>query len=131
MRSRKKLFIATAIIEVGAGLSLVSVPAVAIWLLLGIRGPSLEALIVGRIGGAGLVAIGVASWLARDDRGSRAQHALLWGMLVYNVGACTVLAYVGSMLPTVGVALWPAVLLHAFMTTWCAVNLYTISSIDT
>jgi len=130
MRSRKKLFIATAIIEVGAGLSLLSVPAVAIWLLLGVRQPSLEALIVSRIGGAGLLAIGVACWLARGDRGSRAQHGLSWGMLIYNVSACAMLAYVGSMLPTIGVVLWPAVILHAVMTTWCAVNLYTISPID-
>ena len=130
MRSRKKLFIATAIIEVGAGLSLLSVPAVAIWLLLGVGQPSLEALIVGRIGGAGLLAIGVACWLARGDRGSRAQHGLSWGMLIYNVGACAMLAYVGSMLPTIGFVLWPAVILHAVMTTWCAVNLYTNSPID-
>jgi hypothetical protein len=77
---------------------------------------------VGRIGGAGLLAIGVACWLARDDSGSRAQHSLLWGMLVYNVGACAILAYVGSMLPTVGVALWPGVIVHAAMATWCAMN---------
>ena len=130
MRSRKKLFIATAIIEVGAGLSLVSVPAVAMWLLLGVREPSLEALIMGRIGGAGLLAIGVACWLARGDRGSLAQHGLSWGMLIYNVGACAMLAYVGSMLPTIGFVLWPGVILHAVMMTWCAVNLRTISPVD-
>lgn len=122
---RRTLFIATALIEVGAGLVLVSVPAAAMWLLFGVREPSIEALIVGRIGGASLIAIGVACWLARDDRGSRSQQGLLWGMLAYNVGACAVLAYVGSMLPTVGVALWPGAVLHALMTTWCAVNLRT------
>lgn len=58
-----------------------------IWLLFGVGEPSPEALIVGRVGGAGLLAIGVASWLALDDRDSRSQHGLLWGMLIYNVGA--------------------------------------------
>ena len=111
---------ATALIEVGAGMSLVSVPALAIGLLLGVREPSREALVVGRVGGAGLLAIGVACWLARDDRGSRSQRGLLWAMLVYNVGACTVLTYAGSMLSLAGVALWPAVGLHALMTVWCA-----------
>jgi hypothetical protein len=82
---------------------------------------------VGRIGGAGLLAIGVACWFARGDRGSCAQHGLSWGMLIYNVCACAMLAYFGSMLPTIGLVLWPAVILHAAMTTWCAVNLYTIS----
>jgi hypothetical protein len=123
MRSQGMLFTATALIEVGAGLSLVSLPTLAIWLLLGVREPSPEALIVGRVGGAGLLAIGVACWLARGDRGSRSQHGLLWAMLVYNVGACTVLAFAGSMLPMAGVALWPGVGLHAVMTIWCALNL--------
>jgi hypothetical protein len=125
MRSQGKLFIATAIIEVGAGLSLVSLPALAIGLLLGVREPSPEALIVGRVGGAALLAIGVACWLARDDRGGRSQHGLLWGMLIYNVGACAVLTFAGSMLRMAGVALWPGVVLHAAMAIWCAVNLRT------
>jgi hypothetical protein len=85
--------------------------------------PSPEALIVGRVGGAGLVAIGVACWLARDDRSSRSQHGLLWGVLIYNVGTCIVLAFAGLTLRMDGVALWPVVLLHAVMTIWCAANL--------
>jgi hypothetical protein len=125
MRSQGKLFIATAIIEVGAGLSLVSLPALVIGLLLGVREPSPEALIVGRVGAAALLAIGVACWLARDDRGGRSQHGLLWGMLIYNVGACAVLTFAGSMLRMAGVALWPGVILHAAMAIWCAVNLRT------
>ena len=80
---------------------------------------------IGRVGGAGLLAIGVACWFARDDSGSRAQHGLLWAMLVYNVGACAVLAFAGSASAssTAGIALWPGVALHAGMTSWCALNL--------
>jgi len=123
MRSQEKLFIATALIEFGAGLSLVCLPALAIWFLLGVREPSPEALIVGRIGGSGLLAIGVACWLSRDDHGSRSQQGLLWGVLIYNFGACVVLAIAGSMMRMSGVALWPAVVLHAAMMIWCAVNI--------
>jgi hypothetical protein len=123
MRSHGMLFTATALMEAGAGLSLLSVPALAIWVLLGVRAPSPEALIVSRVCGAGLLAIGVACWLARDDDGSRSQHGLLWAMLVYNVGACTVLAFAGSLSSMAGVALWPGVGLHAVMTIWCALNL--------
>lgn len=125
MRSRKKLFIATAIIEVGAGLSLIIVPALVMWLLLAVREPSPEALIVGRVGGAGLLAIGIACWLACNDRDTRTQDGLLCGMLIYNVCVCAVLAYARSMLSMAGVALWPGVVLHAVMTSWCAVNLRT------
>jgi hypothetical protein len=120
MRSQGKLFIATALIEVGAGLSLLCLPAMAIWFLLGVGEPSPEAIIVGRVGGAGLLAIGVACWLARDDSDSRSQHGLLWGMIIYNVGACVVLAIAGSMRMS-GIAMWPAVVLHAAMTIWCGV----------
>jgi hypothetical protein len=130
MRSQRILFLATALIEVGAGLALVVLPALVIGLLLGVREPSPEALAVGRLGGAGLLAIGLACWLARDDRGSRSQHGLLWAMLVYNVGACGVLGFAGSMLSMAGVALWPGVGLHAFMTIWCALDLRASGQID-
>ena len=123
MRTQKMLFTAAALIEVGAGLSLVGLPAVAIWLLLGVGGPSPEALIVSRVCGAGLLAIGVACWLARGDGGSRSQHGLLWAMLIYNVGVSIVLAFAGLKLQMAGDALWPGVGLHAVMTSWCALNL--------
>src|SRR6476619_6129812 len=87
MRSQEKLFTASVLIEVAAGLPMVSLPALALWLLLGVREPSPEALIASRLGGAGLLAIS------------------------------------GSMLRMAGVALWPAVALHAVMTIWCALKL--------
>jgi len=96
MRFRRKLFIATAFIEVGAGVALMSVPALVIWLVLAVRDPSPEALVIGRVGGAALLAIGLECWLARDDRDNRAQRALLFGAFVYNLGACAVFAYAGS-----------------------------------
>jgi len=123
MRSQGKLFIATALIEGCTGLSLVSLPALVIWLLLGVEKPSPEALIVGRVSGASLLAIGVACWLAHSDCGSRSQYGLLWGMLIYNVGACVVLAFAGAMMRMSGVALWPTVVLHAVLTIWCAAYL--------
>ena len=123
MRSLGKLFVATTLLEVGAGLCLVGVPAFAIWFLLDVREPSAEALIMSRVGGAGLVAIGVACWLARDDRGSRSRHGLLCGVLLYNVGASVVLAFAGLTSRMDGVALWPAVAPHTVMTIWCAANL--------
>jgi hypothetical protein len=123
MRSGKMLFITNALLEVGTGLSLVSVPALVIRLLFGVGEPSPEALLVGRLCGAALLAIGIACWLARDDRGSRSQRGLLWAMLVYNIGACGVFALAGSTLPVAGVALWPAVGAHAVLAIWCALSL--------
>ena len=119
-RTRKTLFAAAAFIEAGAGLTLVGLPALGIWLLLGVRGPSAEALIAGRVCGAAMLAIGVACWFARDDRGSPSQRGLLWAMLVYNIGVCAVLAFAGLVSQMDGVGLWPVVGLHGVMTIWCA-----------
>ena len=123
MGSQRKLFTASALIEAAAGLPMVLLPALALWVLLGVREPSREALIASRIGGAAVLAITVACWIGRDDRGSSSQHGLLWALLLYNVGAFTVLAISGAMLQMAGIALWPAVGLHAVMTIWCALNL--------
>ena len=104
-------------------MALMSVPALVIWLVLAVRDPSPEALVIGRIGSAALLAIGVVCWLARDDRDTVAQRALVFGAFVYNLGACAVFVYAGVILSMAGVALWPAVVLHAVMTIWCAANL--------
>ena len=123
MRSRGKLLIATTIIEVGAGLCLLMAPALATWLLSRVREPSPEAVLLGRIAGAGLCALGAACWIARDDQSSRSQLGLLWGMLFYNVTVCAALAFGGMTTSSVGLLLWPGVVLHATMTAWCVWNL--------
>jgi hypothetical protein len=123
MRSHAGLFVATALLEAGAGLALLGAPALVAWLLLGVRTPSPEAVLLGRIAGAALLAIGMMCWLARSDRGSPAGAALLRGLVVYNAGACAVLVLAGVASSTVGVALWPFVGFHAVMTLWCVLRL--------
>ena len=39
-------------------------------------------------------------------------------MVLYNFGAVVTLCTVAVQLQPVGVALWPAIVLHAVMTTW-------------
>ena len=119
MRSRTLLLIVTALVELGAGLTLLVAPSLATWLLLGIERPTAEALVVGEVCGAGLLAISVACWSARSDRGSASQRGLLWGVLVYDVGAAAVLGYAGMTLQSIGVGLWPAVALHTGLAIWC------------
>ena len=108
----------TAIIETATGLGLIAVPAIVVRLLLGaeISGASIS---LGRVAGAALLALGIACWLARDDSQSRAARGLVVAMLMYNIVATAVLAFAGIGLGLHGVALWPAVVLHAAMAVWC------------
>ena len=112
----------TAIIEAATGLALIAVPAIVVRLLLGaeISGASIP---LGRVAGAALLALGVACWLARDDTQSRTARGLVVAMLMYNIVATAVLAFAGIGLGLHGVALWPAVVLHAVMAIWCIVCL--------
>lgn len=116
--SKKPLLIATAVIEVGAGLALLVSPAAVAWLLLGTALETPAGLTVGRVAGAALLSLGVACWVARQDRG-RPRTGMVAAMLLYNTAAVAVLAVAGIGSELVGVALWPAVGLHAAMAVWC------------
>jgi len=113
----------TAIIEAATGLGLMAVPSVVARLLLDSPLDTSAAVMLGRIAGAALLALGVACWLARDDTQSRAARGLVVAMLMYNIPATAVLAFAGIALGLHGVALWPAVALHAVMAVWCITTL--------
>ena len=118
----KRFLTLTAVIEGATGLALIAVPAIVVRLLLGaeISGASIP---LGGVAGAALLALGVACWLARDDTQSPTARGLVVAMLMYNIAATAVLAFAGIGLGLHGVALWPAVVLHAAMAIWCIVCL--------
>ncbi len=119
----KPLLKLTGIIETATGLGLMAVPSVVVRLLLGSPLDTSAAVMLGRVAGAALLALGVACWLARDDTQSRAARGLVVAMLMYNIVATAVLAFAGIGLGLHGVALWPAVVLHAVMAIWCITTL--------
>jgi len=119
----KTLHTVNAVIELGAGLALLAFPSPVVALLLGSPLDIPTGLSVARLGGSGLLSLGVACWLARDDSESRAARGLVAAMLLYDVGAVAILAFAGFGFGLNGVALWPAVVLHAVMTVWCVVHL--------
>jgi len=121
---RASLLIVTALVESITGLLLLLVPALAVALLLGASSPAPETLLVSRIAGAALLAIGVDCWMARNDHGRAAQLGLLVGVLIYDLAAAALLAYGGLILNMYGVALWPAVILHAALAVWCLACIY-------
>jgi hypothetical protein len=117
--NRMLFLVVTAFVEAATGLCLLFLPAVLFAFLLGLEKAAVDAIFVGRIAGAALLAIGVASWMARNDTRTPAQLRLLTGILVYDAAASMLLAYAGAVLEMIGVLLWPAVALHAILAVWC------------
>jgi len=122
-RDRKLFLSVTAVVEAATGLCLLFLPAVLFAILLGLDNAAAAAIFVGRLAGAALLAIGVASWMARTDTRSPAQLGLLTGIFIYNVAASTLLGLAGALLKMAGVLLWPAVALHAVLAVWCFICL--------
>jgi hypothetical protein len=114
----KNLLTLTTVIELGAGLALLCFPSATVAILLASSLDTPAALTVGRVAGAALIALGIACWLARHD-GQSAATGLVAAMLLYNLGAVVILASAGIGSGLAGVALWPAVVLHAAMAVWC------------
>lgn len=116
---RKFFLVVTAMLEAPLGVSLVLLPAFPLAILIGLDPAAVETLFVGRVAGAALIAIGIASWMARADPSTAAQFGLLTGLLVYDATAALLLVYAATVLKMSGVLLWPAVALHAVLAAWC------------
>jgi hypothetical protein len=119
----KNLLTVVAVIEVGTGLVMVVLPSLLITLLLGSSLSTPVELILARVAGVALVALGVACWLARHDGQSRAAKGLVGALALYNAGIATVLVYAGIGLGLSGILLWPVVLVHVAMAVWCVMRL--------
>lgn len=119
----KRLLIATALVEVGAGTGLLCFPSAVVALLLGSPLDAPAAVTLGRLAGAALLALAVACWLARHSGQTAAARGVVAAMTLYNLGAVMVLALGGLHSPPAGLALWSVVVLHAAMTAWCIASL--------
>jgi len=115
----KQLLITTAIIESATGLILVSFPSVNAALLFGSSLDSPAALTVARVAGVALISLGIACWLARDEKQGKAVKGLVTAMTVYNIGAIIVFIYSAISLGLSGIGLWPVVAVHLAMAVWC------------
>jgi hypothetical protein len=115
----KALLIATAVIELGAGLGMLIDPAGAGVSFTGTPLSEPGGVLLARIGGAGLLALVVACVWASRDAASRAARGVVAGALVYNIAAAAILSYARFGQGLTGSVLLPGVILHAVMTVWC------------
>jgi len=119
----KPLLTAIAIAELGAGLGLLVAPATVVELLLGQPlGPGAP-LVVGRVAGIALVAIGLMCWLERSNTRGGSLTGLLIGLLVYNGAVPVLLVYSYVSYAMNGLGLWPVVALHLVFTVLLAASL--------
>jgi hypothetical protein len=114
----KTLLIVKSAVEVLAGLALVLFPSAVVPLITGSPLGAPSGIVVGRLAGAALFALGIACWLARDDSRSRAAAALIGALLFYDAAVVVILLSARFGMELSGVLLWPAVALHAGLGIW-------------
>jgi hypothetical protein len=108
-----RLLAVGAVLETLAGLGLLVFPSPLVSLLLG--APLSDAgLVVARIAGGGLLALGISCWYARDMPIARAGTGVAVGLLVYNVVASVTLA-LAEPAPSTGFLLMSAAALHGLL----------------
>jgi hypothetical protein len=77
---------------------MIAFPAFITTLLPGSSPDTLLATTITRVAGVAILAIGIASWLARFDTQSLASRGLVTALIFYNAGILTVLVFTGTSL---------------------------------
>jgi hypothetical protein len=119
----KPLLAAIAAAELATGLGLLVAPAAVVELLLGQPLDPGVPLVVGRVAGIALVAIGLMCWLQKSSTLEGSLSGLLIGLLVYNGAVPVLLVYSYMTYGTNGLGLWPVVALHLMFTVLLAASL--------
>ena len=102
------------VLEAVAGVGLLVAPsAIASFLLRSSLAGS--GVVVARLGGGGLVALGIACWGARKTASEPASLGVSWGLLVYNIVACVTLAWTSAALVSGGLPALGASILHGML----------------
>jgi hypothetical protein len=103
-----------SVLETVAGLGLLVDPSGAALVLLR---SSLEmpGVVIGRIGGGGLLSLGIACWFARKTPTAPASLGVSWGFLAYNVVASVTLAWAGVALGHDALPAFGASVLHGVL----------------
>jgi hypothetical protein len=119
---RSSLIRVSAFVEMAGGGVLLVLPSAGARLLFDRGLGSAESLTIARIGGAALLSIAVICWLVeRFEHG--AVMVVVGGLSVYNTLTAALLGYAALVLRMHGLALWPAILLHAVLLGWCVARL--------
>jgi len=103
-----KILMLASLAEAGTGVALLSYPPILVRLLFNAEMVGVG-VIMGRLAGIALIGLGVACW-----PGPGTPRAL-YGMVTYSVLAMLFLIYIGVRGESVGLLLWPGVVVHAIL----------------
>jgi len=78
-------------------------------------------LLLGRLGGVSLMSLALGCWLAKNERTS--SIVMVKAMILYNVGAISLLVYAALIEKISGIGLWPAILTHIGLLIWSLLSL--------
>jgi hypothetical protein len=109
----------SAAIEMATGVALIASPNLVAGILLG-ADLSAAGAAIGRVGGFGLLCLGLACWPHREGVNARAT----WALLLYNLLAAIYLGYLSVGGLFVSKILWVAFGLHALLTPLFALAVY-------
>jgi hypothetical protein len=108
----QRMFLAIAVVmETLGGLGLIFTPDATIRLLLGGRTDDVG-LMMGRVAGVGMRALGVACWGARADSGGAARAGTVQAITFYNAGAGVLLVLFAVTGQATGLVVWSVGLIH-------------------
>src|SRR5688572_6270959 len=111
MPMQRMLLAIVALMETVAGLGLILSPDPTMQFLFGGR-PDGVGMMMGRVAGVALVALGIACWRARADSGGEARAGTVGAITVYNAGAGALLVLFAVTGQAAGLGVWSAALLH-------------------
>jgi hypothetical protein len=122
MNSEKKALMLASLAEAITGLIALIDPLIVAKLLFDAEIAGV-AIIITRVTGAGLLGLGVSCWPG-SLFGKQFSKTLL-GMLIYNLIVTIYFGYLGITGQWVGLLLWPAIFLHAFLTFLLCLGFFT------
>lgn len=108
--TKRTLSTVAAAVEVTAGCALIASPTFVVRLLIG-ASLSSGGIAVGRVGGLGLLSLGLACWPRRGVATAQATSALL----TYNLLSSLYIGYLSLFGGFFGYLLWPAFALHGLL----------------
>jgi hypothetical protein len=121
----KRVLEITSASEFLIGIALVWSPSVVVQLLFASEISGIG-IILSRLGGIALIALGVSCWPGKDK--ALCINQAYGGMLTYNLLAGVYLAYIGLKGQTIGKLLWLAVIGHVIMTLLLAIGWFRMKS---